>query len=77
MDIMLVGGQYDGEWIRVDGDNQSPPMPYLNMHPKLGPLTKPVSAEVPNRKVYLLVYKLERVDTSPPAWHYEYHYQGR
>jgi hypothetical protein len=78
MEIMLVGGPYDGEWVNVDGDNWNPPMPYLNMHPKLEPLAKPLLNDVnPKATIDLLRYRLERVDTSNHRWHYEYHYQGR
>lgn len=74
MEIMIVGGQYDGEWVTVG----SHPMPYINMHPKLEPLTAPLSRDVnPKASVDLLCYKLEKVWLSPQKWQYEYHYQGR
>lgn len=73
MDIKLVGGQYDGEWVNVG----SHPMPYINMHPKLGPSTA-YSPRYANPKATFdhLTYKLEKVWLSPQKWHYEYHYQG-
>lgn len=74
MEIMIVGGQYDGEWVTVG----SHPMAYINMHPKLEPLTAPVERDVnPKANVDLLCYKLEKVWLSPQKWQYEYHYQGR
>ncbi len=74
MEIMIVGGQYDGEWVTVG----SHPLPYINMYPKLEPLTAPLPIYVnPKATVDVLIYKLEMVRLSPQKWHYEYHYQGR
>lgn len=74
MEIMIVGGQYDGEWVTVGND----PLPYINMYPKLEPLTAALKRDInPNSAVDVLVYKLEMVWLSPQKRHYEYHYQEK
>ncbi|HFZ1016564.1 TPA: hypothetical protein ACIJRM_005341 [Klebsiella oxytoca] len=77
MKVLLVGGPYDNEFADVAGDELNAPIPFLNMHPKLEPLTTALSEDIhPNKSFDILVYKLERIYTSPHKWHWEYHYEG-
>lgn len=78
MKIIMVGGPYDNEAVNVEGDERNPPLTFLNMPPKLEPITTAIPKNiVPRKAPDLLKYKLEMVFTSPDKWHYEYHYQGR
>lgn len=78
MEILLVGGQYDGEWVHVAGDESNPPMPTLSMPPKLEEFINwRIEDEKPKLVDDLLHYKLKRIETSNKKCHYEYHYQGR
>lgn len=78
MKVMMIGGPCDNKFADVKGDEWDPPVPIMKIHHPLESLATPVSEEItPLSAEEFLVYKLERVDTSPYKWHYEYHYQGR
>lgn len=78
MKIIMIGGPYDHQLADVNEDEIDGPVPFFSMPPKFESIATALSEGVsPSKSLYTYLYKLERVETSPNTWHYEYHYQGR
>ncbi|WKV23786.1 hypothetical protein [Yersinia phage vB_YenS-P840] len=82
MDIKLVGGPYDGDWVtgisELNTDYHHHPRYFIYLSGEIEPIFTPVNAGCDAQKIAdIFPYKLERVYKTNIIWHYEYHYQGR
>ncbi|MBA5234791.1 hypothetical protein H2Y56_22170 [Pectobacterium aroidearum] len=76
LEILLVGGPYDGDFISVPIGATGEPMPQLRMpqKPSFDDVLRPYS--YPPREVCDLIYTLKEVMVSSSLWNYQYHYES-